>query len=395
GRTLYPDVGSPRAIRDPVDHALSGFGLSQPYRKILEALTGLERPVAGQKEGDTNQPGKDFGGFTSGSDLPGLTRIVDPYAAAYWALRKMEWDWMARRGEGQAATGGTPLFDYLGGRSARPMALWFYRTAKRLNNQRLAEQWKAEYIRLGGKGLLASIAAQAPLHDVPSHERSAFKAYLEGTTGGADILRDAQAYHSRLAGRPISAPSVIDDDDQVPTEGIEEGEEAADVPEVEAVPAAEPPPESPEVGKAEPVTPKGPAVEPPPAPAEADQLAAAEPPSPPAAPAPTAPDLAAARSLRRAKNRPQWRKVVVDASANEGSIDPLSGLITLPAGLSDNDALTMLRSAHNLSMAARSALQNAAVVQTDEGQTERPDQLAHQMGTDLAALRRMAVWLSA
>jgi hypothetical protein len=46
-------------------------------------------------------------------------------------------------------------------------------------------------------------------------------------------------------------------------------------------------------------------------------------------------------------------------------------------------------------MASRAALQKAAAVQTDEGQTERPDQLAHQMGTDLAALRRMAVWLSA
>ncbi|MBU2685802.1 MAG: hypothetical protein KKF27_21385, partial [Gammaproteobacteria bacterium] len=130
GRSLYPDVSSHRAIRDPVDLALSGWGLSQPYRIILEAMTGLKRPTAGQKEGDTNQPGKEFGGFTSGADLPGLTRVVDPYAASYWALRKMEWDWMDRMGEGRPPSGGTPLFSYLRGHADRSMALWFYRTAK-------------------------------------------------------------------------------------------------------------------------------------------------------------------------------------------------------------------------------------------------------------------------
>jgi hypothetical protein len=142
GKSLYPDVRSPRPIRDPLEH-LSGLVSAAPVYR-------------GMKDIPQQNPLRES-----------VVQATDPGENAYHRIRGDAARWLEK--EKVERGGGEP--------TERSNALYYYRKALQLGNKQQAERWLSRYRELGGtdKGLSQSIKLAHPLSMVPVAHRPAFE----------------------------------------------------------------------------------------------------------------------------------------------------------------------------------------------------------------------------
>ncbi len=147
GKTIYPDIRSPKPIRDQADYWAGTFGLSPAYR----ALTDRADPVSA----------------TTGT----LLTEINPGQSSYYAAKSMVRDYLAS--QGKESPGGEP--------TTRSNYLAEARSALARGENDRAQRWLAQYYDAGGtpKTLRQSLISGAPQHGLRSEEQlAAFRASL-------------------------------------------------------------------------------------------------------------------------------------------------------------------------------------------------------------------------
>ena len=148
GKTIFPDIWKARPIRDRQEHFWKMLSLDIPYRYIAG------KPVRGM-----------------GTDIQGLLLYSnDPGERAYWGARRMEYDFLDK--EGKERPGFVP--------NKKSNALYYFKQARRFNDEKAAKKYFMEYIHLGGtkKGLGSSLEKGRPGSSIPKPLRGKFKAQL-------------------------------------------------------------------------------------------------------------------------------------------------------------------------------------------------------------------------
>lgn len=167
-RSAYPRVfergtsfrPSPRTIYDPVGHAAGSLGL----RSMSEALTG--KPQRESALLRTIEEGG-VGRLPAAVLDSAITNKTDPGEASYFHIRRLQFDFLRKRMKGMV--GG---FD----KNERQLALYYYKRAKRFNDEAAERKWLAEYVKLGGtlRGMKQSIEMSEPLGGMSKKDRISF-----------------------------------------------------------------------------------------------------------------------------------------------------------------------------------------------------------------------------
>lgn len=167
GATMYPDAFNPRPIRDKVEH-IAGLMSAKPIYRYL-----ADRP--GPKTDATDKL------------LSLVTYTTDPGEAAYNVARTIAQEWLEKNA--RESNPGEP--------TARQNALYYYKQAVKYKDDRLAQKYWADYVRLGGNTKAAgqSIARAAPAASVPAAYRSAFMQSL--TPREREIMSTAEAWYRK------------------------------------------------------------------------------------------------------------------------------------------------------------------------------------------------------
>jgi len=126
GLSFYPDILSPRPIRDRVAHILRTFSLDKPYNYFA----GKPKPNGSYLD----QLGRDLLGVFAYS--------TDPGVAAYYDTRKLAFDFMEKETGKARQTVIT---------TSKSNALYYYKQALRLGDVPAAERYLKKYVALGGK----------------------------------------------------------------------------------------------------------------------------------------------------------------------------------------------------------------------------------------------------
>lgn len=168
-RQLYPDAFNPRPIRDRAGHVARTFSMGTIY----DYLTS--KP---QRPGTWNA-------------LSLATYATDPGEAAYMTSRQMVSDWLKEHNTESPSL--TP--------TEKSNALYYYKQALKYKNEKLAEHWKEQYLKLGGKseGLKQSITKSDPLEALPKNKRGAFRESL--SPAEKEILEKAREWYRRTYSR--------------------------------------------------------------------------------------------------------------------------------------------------------------------------------------------------
>lgn len=148
GKSFYPDITKPMQIRDKVEHASRFLSLDNEYKAIA---------------------GKPTKGYLD--SLKGLYLYEkDPGEAAYNNIRRLSWKFLEKTGK--EAVSGEP--------TARSNALYYYKQAKRFEDEKAAEKYKEEYLAAGGtnEGIQRSINKAHPMWMLPLNQRVKFRQSL-------------------------------------------------------------------------------------------------------------------------------------------------------------------------------------------------------------------------
>ncbi|MBZ0158384.1 MAG: strawberry notch C-terminal domain-containing protein [Alphaproteobacteria bacterium] len=149
GKAVYPDVFSPRPVRDKAEHAFRMLALDAPYRWLAG------KPSRGA---DVEAEGV-------------LLYRTDPGEAAYYDTVNHIRDFLKEKGYEPPDVSPTK----------KSNVLYHYKQAKRYKDKAAAEKYKAEYLSLGGKkeDLLKSYKKTEPIAFLPLKYRAAFLASLD------------------------------------------------------------------------------------------------------------------------------------------------------------------------------------------------------------------------
>lgn len=164
GKSFYPEITRPLPIRDRVEHVLRTFKLDKIYR------AALERPSRG-KTADAPREQQMVEHFLT--DLKSLLFYSsDPGMLAYYDVRGMVFDWLAKAGD-ERRYGGRP--------TRKGNALYYYKQAMKFGDPKAAERYLRKYYELGGtrKSALQSIKHAHPLASLPKLKRNAFRLSLD------------------------------------------------------------------------------------------------------------------------------------------------------------------------------------------------------------------------
>jgi hypothetical protein len=176
GRKFYPDVFSPRPIRDTVEHVLGTVKMQMPY----QWMTGKPKKGSTASEHLVNDL------------LQMFTYTTEAGVQAYYDTRSQVYDWKDKNG--QESGGGQP--------TSRGNALYYYKQAMKYGDLEAADRYIRKYAELGGtyQGLKQSIRMAHPLSGIKKQDRARFLSEL--TPAQRDRLNQAiQWYQSTYLGR--------------------------------------------------------------------------------------------------------------------------------------------------------------------------------------------------
>jgi hypothetical protein len=172
GYRTYPDVFSPRPIRDRVENVLRTFSLDSIYR------------MAAGKPGRGKNMAEHFI-----SDITSLLVYTsDPGEQAYYDTRKVVFDWLGDQGIERAS--GRP--------TNRSNALYYYRQALKYGDLTAAKKYLEKYYTYPGatgKTLRKSIKRAHPLTSIPARRRFTFRESL--TAEQANRLKIALKWYEK------------------------------------------------------------------------------------------------------------------------------------------------------------------------------------------------------
>ncbi|KWT73768.1 hypothetical protein [Candidatus Magnetominusculus xianensis] len=176
GRSFYPDMWSPRPIRDKLQHILKTWSLDNIY------------------DWATGKPKR--GGDVTGklvNDLAGLlTYTTDAGESAYYDTIKMTRDYLEKLGEEKPTALPT----------SRGTALYYYKQSLKYGDIEAARKYLDKYKNLGGKmsDVKASIKRADPLAMLPAKYRDKFMAGLDAEDR-AKIERAKRWYRETYLGK--------------------------------------------------------------------------------------------------------------------------------------------------------------------------------------------------
>jgi len=130
GKTLYPEMFKPRAIRDPWEHLAKSISMDVPYRYAHYAagkagILPAAKPIRGLLTPLLNT----------------IAYTSEPGESAYYSTIEKISNFL--KTEGYEVPDVSP--------TRRSNALYYYKQAKRFDDEATAKQWLDEYTRLGGK----------------------------------------------------------------------------------------------------------------------------------------------------------------------------------------------------------------------------------------------------
>jgi hypothetical protein len=168
GQQLYPDVFSPKPIRDKGQYASQSIGLRKEYDLAADKP---QRPY-----------------LDSWKDL--FVYKADPEESAYWDFANIKSQFNKKKyGEGGSFT-----------KNDRSMALYNYKLALRYKDQAAAKKYLEQYKKLGGTsdGLKQSLQSMDPLYGVKVKDRKEFINSL--TEADKKKLELARKYYKEVLG---------------------------------------------------------------------------------------------------------------------------------------------------------------------------------------------------
>ncbi len=185
GKSFYPDILRPMPIRDRIEHALRTFKLDRIYREALERPGRGKTPDASRAQ----QVAEHFIG-----DLRTLfVYEADPGLLAYYDVRNMVFEWLAKQGD-EKRYGGKP--------TKKGNAFYYYKQALKYGDLDAAQRYLKKYYELGGtvKSRMQSMKYAHPLSSIPTLKRVGFRQSLtpaEQVTFGRALTWYNKTYRSQ------------------------------------------------------------------------------------------------------------------------------------------------------------------------------------------------------
>jgi len=176
GYGTYPDVFTPRPVRDRVEAVLRVFRLDKLYQEAIG------KPRRGNSVAEHLL-----------EDLKTmLVYEADPGVQAYYETRKLVFDWLDKNGIERSY--GRP--------TKRGNALYYYRQALRFGDLKAAKKYLDKYYELGGtpKKLRQALRLAHPLSTLPKTKRYAFRKSL--SPDDAARVQRAIDWYRRTYGNP-------------------------------------------------------------------------------------------------------------------------------------------------------------------------------------------------
>ena len=166
GKTFWPSISSPRAIRDSAEYLARVASMQFPYKMI----SGKPRRSIKEEAAKI------------------MTYSVDPGEAAYWDSKNLVIKYLEKQGKEYVSISPTK----------RSNALYFYKKAVVYGDQRAKEKYLEEYKRLGGtrKGIKLSVKRAHPLGGLAKKDRGRFRNTLSGKD--KDRLKKATEWYENI-----------------------------------------------------------------------------------------------------------------------------------------------------------------------------------------------------
>jgi hypothetical protein len=163
GYTLYPDVFTPRPVRDRVEHLMKTFKLDSIYRSAMGRPSRGKTPGAPAAVQAMQQLVEDLTGVMSYDS--------DPGEMAYYDTRSAAFEWLEKKGD-EKRFGGRP--------NKKGNALYWYKQAMKFGDIDAAHRYLTKYYELGGtpRGRIESIRRSHPLASIPKKDRFEFRKSL-------------------------------------------------------------------------------------------------------------------------------------------------------------------------------------------------------------------------
>lgn len=160
GKTIYPEMFKPRAIRDPYEHLAKTVAMDMPYRFLA---------YGAGKVGLANAP-KPIKGLGDFITSPFIYQS-EPGESAYYSTIQKITDFLGKQGYEVPDVSPT----------RRSNALYYYKKAQRFGDDKTAQQWLDEYIRLGGKmkDIRNSMKKSHPIAFIPIKLRREYWSQLD------------------------------------------------------------------------------------------------------------------------------------------------------------------------------------------------------------------------
>jgi len=149
-RAAYPDVFTPRPIRDKLEHIAGVFSMKMPY-KIIAGKPRQGDDVSERMWNDVLSLG---------------TYSSDPGEGAYWGIKKAGFDFLDKEGRSRPSMIPTD----------KANALYYYKQSLRYGDLPAAHKYLKKYQELGGSlnGMEISVKRSAPLGGFPAALRGKF-----------------------------------------------------------------------------------------------------------------------------------------------------------------------------------------------------------------------------
>lgn len=183
GRTTYPDLWSPRTIRDKGQYIFGSFGLQNEYNAIMDFMG---KPKASKPYMDTM--------------INLITYKINPGEAAMGDVYEMRRDYMKRIGKTSEGFWTTP----------RGQALYNFKLGIKLKDEEAVKHYFGEFLRMSGgktpqeinQSIKRSLDSMSPVYGISQEDMAGFIEYIGPE--GIERVKQAMDYYNDI--RTIKPP---------------------------------------------------------------------------------------------------------------------------------------------------------------------------------------------